>query len=363
MSHRLTGLVMSLLILPLHASEWNIRTLSGNGFPGFAGDFKNAASAIVDNPFGVVRGPDGALWFCEYGGGRVRRIRPDGMIFTVAGNGKPGFLGDGGPALQASFSKPQEVRFNEWGDAFIADMANHAVRKMDLKTGKISTIAGTGFHGYEGDGETATAARLCQPQSIQFGPDGNLYICDTGNNAIRMVETKTGIITTVAGTGSKGPTPNGFPVSGTPLNGPRAIDFDKEGNLWVVTKDGNQVFKLDLAQGRIYHIAGTGAKGFTGNGGPAKAATFSGPKGIAIDAEGNAWIADTENHAVRRIDAKTGIVELMAGTGTRGDGPDGDPLQCQLSRVHGVFVDKDGAVYIGDSESHRIRVLRRAKIE
>jgi streptogramin lyase len=251
------------------------------------------------------------------------------------------------------------VRFAENGDVYIADMANHVVRKMGLQDGVIRTVAGTGFRGYAGDGDVATVAYLNQPQSIQFGPEGNLYICDTGNHAIRMVELKTGIISTVAGTGSPGPTPNGFPVAGTPLRGPRAIDFDREGNLWVVTMTGNQVFKLDLRAGRIYHVAGTGETGFTGDGGPAKFATLNGPKGIALDAEGNAWIADTENHVVRRIDVRTGKIELMAGTGERGDGPDGDPLKCRLSRVHGLFADKDGSVYMGDSEAHRIRVLRK----
>jgi streptogramin lyase len=314
---------------------------------------------LVDNPFGIVRGPDGALWFCEYGGQRIRRIRPDGFIFTVAGNGKTGFTGDGGPALEATLCRPQEVRFDEAGDGYIADMANHVVRKFGVKDGIIRTIAGTGLRGYSGDGDLATVAHLRQPTSLQFGPDGNLYICDTGNDVIRMVDMKSGLISTVAGTGSPGPTPNGSAIVATPLRGPRAIDFDKEGNLWVVTVSGNQVFKLDFKVGRIFHVAGTGAKGFTGNGGPAKLATFSGPKGLALDAEGNAWIADTENNAVRMIDAKTGNVELMAGTGERGDGPDGDPLKCRLSRVHGLFVDQDGSVYMGDSEAHRIRVMRR----
>jgi NHL repeat len=127
----------------------------------------------------------------------------------------------------------------------------------------------------------------------------------------------------------------------------------------VVTQEGNQVFKIDLQAGRIFLMAGTGARGFSGNGGAARDATFKGPKGIALDAEGNAWIADTENNAVRRLDAKTGQVELMAGTGERGDGPVGNPLLCRLSRVHCIFVDSDGSVYIGDSEAHRVRVLRK----
>jgi sugar lactone lactonase YvrE len=126
-----------------------------------------------------------------------------------------------------------------------------------------------------------------------------------------------------------------------------------------VTREGNQVLKLDMKAGTIHLIAGNGKKGFTGNGGPAKEATLSGPKGIAFDAEGNAWLADTESHSVRMVNVKTGNLELIAGTGEKGNGPDGDPLQCKMARLHGIFVDADGSVYIGDSESHRVRVLRK----
>jgi sugar lactone lactonase YvrE len=137
------------------------------------------------------------------------------------------------------------------------------------------------------------------------------------------------------------------------------MDFDREGNLWLVTREGNQVLKFDLKAKKIYLVAGSGKKGFTGNGGPAKEATLSGPKGIALDAEGNAWLADTESHSVRMVNAKTGNLELMAGTGEKGNGPDGDPLKCQMARLHGIFVDADGSVYIGDSEAHRVRVLKK----
>jgi hypothetical protein len=126
-----------------------------------------------------------------------------------------------------------------------------------------------------------------------------------------------------------------------------------------VTREGNQVFRFDLKAGVIHHVAGTGKKGLTGNGGPAREATLSGPKGIAIDAEGNAWLADTESHSVRMINARTGNLELIAGTGEKGNGSDGDPLQCQMARLHGIFVDADGSVFIGDSEAHKVRVLRR----
>ena len=355
----LSFLLASFLMVSSYGAEWTIETVAGRGLPGFSGDYGPAVSAHLDNPFGISRGPDGALWICEHGGQRIRRIRSDGVIFTAAGDGKKRFAGDGLPVLEASFSMPEEACFDSKGDLFVADMGNSVVRKVDFQTGVIRTIVGTGLRGYEGDGGSATVAYLRQPHHIRFGPDHNLYIADTGNHAIRKVDMNTGIISTVAGTGRPGPTPDGAPIAGTPLRGPRGIDFDREGNLWVVTQEGNQVFKVDFKAGRMVLMAGTGAKGFTGNGGPAREATFRGPKGIALDSEGNAWIADTENNAVRMIDSKTGRLELMVGTGERGDGPDGDPLHCRLARVHGIFIDSDGSVYIGDSESHCIRVMRK----
>lgn len=342
------------------AAEWTISTFAGNGTAGFSGDGGPATAAQVNNPFGVIRGPDGAIWFCEYSGQRIRRVASDGTISTYAGNGQKDFAGDGGPALEAAFNLPHEIRFDGAGNLFVADMSNQVVRRIDAKTRLITTFAGTGKKkGYSGDGGPANAATLNSPHSIQFGPDGNLYICDVSNHVIRRVDMKTNVITTIAGTGKPGPTPDGASIAGTPLNNPRSLDFDRAGNLWLVTREGNQLLKLDLKAGRIHHIAGTGASGFTGNGGPAKLATLSGPKGVALDADGNAWLADTESHTVRRVDARTGNLELIVGTGAKGSGPDGDPLECALNRPHGLFIDRDGSVYIGDSEAHRVRVLRK----
>jgi len=350
----------SVVCCPLDAIafERTIQTVAGTGERGFQGDGGPAVAAKLDNPFGVIRGPDQAIWFCEYTGQRVRRIGADGRIETIAGNGTKGYSGDGGPALHASFNLPHEIRFCREGHLYIVDMMNHAVRKLDRSTGVLSTFAGTGHEGYTGDGGLASEAQFSKPHSIQFGPDGSLFVCDIGNHVIRRIDMATHRIETFAGTGKAGSTPDGSPIEGTPLNGPRSIDFDRQGNLWLATREGNQVFKMDLTNRRIQHMAGTGKSGFGGNGGPAKEATLKGPKGIAIDAEGNAWLADTENHAIRRINVKTGIMEWVAGTGSLGDGPDGDPLQCRLARLHGIYVDADGSVLIGDSESHKIRLLR-----
>jgi streptogramin lyase len=351
-----------ILLLPagVTAADWKVSTFAGTGVAGWSGDGGPAVSARINDPYGLVRGPDGALWFCEHNGHRIRRIAPDGTITTVAGTGERGYTGDGGPASAATLDLPHEIRFDRGGNLLIADTGNNAVRRVDGKTGIITTIAGgPSRRGYAGDGGPALTASLRGPHSIQLDAAGKLYICDAGNHVIRIVDPATGLITTFAGTGRPGPTPDGSPIASTPLDNPRSLDVDPDGNLWLVTREGNQVLKFDIKAGVIRHVAGTGASGFTGNGGPAKLATLSGPKGIALDAAGNAWLADTESHTVRMIDGASGKLELVVGTGTKGDGPDGDPLRCALNRVHGVFVDADGSVFIGDSEAHRIRVLRK----
>ena len=342
---------------PLAAAQ--ITTFAGSGVRGYSGDGGPATAAQINDPFGLTRGPDGALYFCEYGGQLIRKVTPDGKISTVAGTGKTGYTGDGGLALAATFNKPHELRFDKAGDLFIADMVNHAIRKVDMKRGTISTFAGTGQPGYSGDGGPAAKAQLKQPHSIQFDAAGDLFICDIGNNVIRKVDARTGIITTFAGTGTAGVTPDGAPIAGTPLKGPRSLDFDAAGNLWLATREGNQLLKFDLKAGKILVVAGSGKKGFDGNGGPAKEATLSGPKGVAIAKNGDVYLVDTESHSIRMVAAKKGTLERIVGTGEKGDGPDGDPLQCKLARPHGIFIDTDGAIFIGDSETHRVRVLRK----
>ena len=354
------GFLFLLAPMSATAADWKISTFAGTGVAGFSGDGGPATSAQINDPYGIVRGPDGAIWFCEHNGHRIRRIDSKGIITTVVGTGVKGYTGDGGPGTAATLDLPHEIRFDRAGNLYLADTGNNAVRRVDVKTGLITTIVGgPSRRGYSGDGGPAGAAELRGPHSIQFDAAGNLYICDVGNHVIRIVDHATGVITTFAGTGKPGSTPDGSPIAGTPLNNPRSLDVDQHGSLWLVTREGNQVLKFNIKSGVIRHIAGTGASGFTGNGGPAKLATLSGPKGIALDAEGNAWLADTESHTVRTIQAASNKIELMIGTGAKGDGPDGDPLKCALNRVHGVFVDKDGSVFIGDSEANRIRVLRR----
>jgi sugar lactone lactonase YvrE len=280
-------------------------------------------------------------------------------VTTIAGSGEKGNSGDGGLAVKAALNQPYEVRFDRAGNMFFVDMPNHNVRRVDRKTGVITTVAGTGEPGFSGDGGAAVKAQFRQPHSIVFDREGRLLICDIGNHRVRRVDLKTGVVGTWLGTGERQPTPDGAPVSGTPFNGPRAIDLDARGNLYLALREGNAVYRIDPKANRVVHIAGNGKKGLTGDNGPAREAALNGPKGIAFSPkDGALYLADTENHAIRRIDLKSGIITTVAGNGERGDGPEPDPKSCRMNRPHGVFVARDGAVYVGDSEAHRIRVIR-----
>lgn len=353
MSYRLIfAIVFSLLGF---AGEPKIETIAGNGKPGYAADQLN-------NPYGLAIGPGGDLYICDIDNHVVRRLDlRKGVLTTVAGNARMGYSGDGGPATSASLNQPYEVRFDKSGNMFFVEMKNNVVRRVDAKTHIITTVAGTGKPGFSGDGGPAASAQLSQPHSIQFDPDGNLLICDIANHRIRRVNMKTGTIETWAGTGEKKPTPDGAPVAGTPVYGPRAIDVDPKGNLYLALREGNMVYRIDWKKQTLHHIAGTGAKGWSGDGGPAKQAILNGPKGISWSPDGGVYIADTESHTIRRIDLKNGIITTVAGNGKRGDGPETSPIACMMARPHGIFIDKKGVIYIGDSENHRVRRLTVAK--
>lgn len=336
-----------------------VSTIAGSGANKFTGDGGPAVAAGVGGPFGIVVGPDGALYICETTNHVIRRVDlQTGLATTVVGTGEKGNSGDGGLATQAAVNEPYELRFDRDGRLYFVDMVAAVVRRVDPRTGIITTIAGTGESGYSGDGGPATAARLNKPHSIALDHAGGLYICDIGNHRVRKVDLATGVITTFAGTGEKKPTRDGAPIAGTPLNGPRALDFDGQHALYLALREGNAIYRLDLAAGTLHHIAGAGKQGYAGDGGPAAAALLAGPKGVALGPGDDLYFADTESHTIRVIRAASGIVETVAGTGEKGDGPDGDPLKCRLDRPHGVYVDNHGAVYIGDSNNNKIRVVR-----
>jgi DNA-binding beta-propeller fold protein YncE len=345
------------ILSSISAAERSAAIFAGTGKAGYSGDGGPATEAAMNNPFGLVRGPDGALYFCDTGNHRIRRIGKDGMISTVAGTGMAGYSGDGGAATEADLNEPYEIRFDMEGNLYFVERLNHTVRRIDAKAGTLSLVAGTGGRaGFGGDGGPATKALLNQPHSIQFGPgERELFVCDILNHRVRVLDLKSGRIRTFAGNGKKGATPDGEAISEKlPLSGPRALDIDHEGNLWLALREGNTVYRFDLKAGTVHHLAGTGESGFTGNGGPALKATLSGPKGLSVGHDGNVYLADTESHSVRMIDLSQAppTLEILLG-----DGKKGADLR-HLARPHGIFVDEDGTVYIGDSENHRIVVVR-----
>jgi sugar lactone lactonase YvrE len=329
-----------------------VSTLIGTGSPGFS-------DREVNNPYGLIVGPDGGLYFCDLDNQRVRRLDlRSGRTTTIAGNGEKGHAGDGGPAPAASLNMPHEIQFDAAGHLYIAERDAHVVRKVDAGTGVISTLAGTGVAGFSGDGGPAHAAQLRQPHSIAVAQN-RLLICDIGNQRIRRVDLATGIIETYAGTGVAQPTPDGAPREGTPLNGPRTFAFAPDGTLYLALREGNAIYRLDVRTDTFHHVAGTGKQGYAGDGGPAKDALLGGPKGLAYDrGTGSLFVADTENHVIRKVALASGVITTVLGTGQRGDGPDSDPRHCQLSRPHGLYMDPSGVLYVADSEAHRIRTLR-----
>ena len=335
----------------LRAVAPSVTTLIGTGVPGYS-------DREVNDPYGLAIGPDGALYFCDLGNQRIRRFDfATRRTSTVAGNGRRGYAGDGGAAIDAALSMPHEIQFDADGHLYIVERDNHVVRRVDATTGVISTFAGSGAAGFSGDGGPASRARLRSPHSVVVDrARRRLFICDVGNHRVRRVDLVTGVIETFAGTGERAPTPDGAPLGGTPLNGPRSIALDDAGNLYLALREGNAIHRIDLSSRTLHHVAGTGEQGYSGDGGQARAATLAGPKGLAW-ARDALFVADTENHVVRRIDLKSGIIVTVLGTGRRGDGPESDPLRCALARPHGVLVDTRGALYVGDSEAHRIRMV------
>ena len=347
-----------LLVLAGSSGAASVTTLLGTGVAG-------ATDTEINQPFGMALGPDGALYFCDFSNNHVRRLDlKTRRITLVAGNGKAGYAGDGGPAVEASLRAPHELAFDERGDLYIAERDNHVIRKVDMRRGLISTVAGTGEAGFGGDGGPGTKAQLRQPHCIIRDRDGSLLICDIGNHRIRRLHPDTGKIETFAGTGETVPFADGTPVAAATLNGPRALALASNGDLFVALREGNAIYRIDQRTQTIRRVAGTGQSGYSGDGGPALAAKFggtnprlAGPKGLALGPDGNLYIADTESHAIRRMDLQSGVITTVLGTGQMGDGPETTPLGCKLSRPHAVlFVGRE--LLVADSEAHRIRVLR-----
>ncbi|MCA9245556.1 MAG: hypothetical protein KDA42_00545 [Planctomycetales bacterium] len=321
-----------------------------------AGDGSTSLDTGVGQPFGVEFGPDGALYICEVQNHRLLRLDPrTGRVTTVAGTGEKGYSGDGGPAASARLNEPYEVRFDREGNIFFVEMQNHLVRRIDAQSGVVSTIAGTGEPGFSGDGGPAINAQFSRPHSIALDGRGGLYVADIGNHRIRRVDLKSGTIDTIAGNGQRQLPQAGGVALGAPVIGPRAL-FVHDDALWVALREGHSVWKIDLGDGRWHHVACNGKQGYSGDGGAAAAATMNGPKGIAFGPDGRLYVVDTENQVIRVVDIEQGTIDTFAGNSQRGYGGDEGPAKAaKMDRPHGICVGSDGAVYIGDTNNHRVR--------
>lgn len=326
-------------------------TLSGDG---------PATEVRLQEPFAVDFDAAGTMYIAEMSGHRIRRVDPSGRLTTVAGDGVEGDAGDGGPAVRARFNGIHHIAFGPEGFLYVADTWNHRVRRLQVRTGTVHPFAGTGEKGFSGDPGPAARARFGAVYCLAFDPRGErLYVADLDNRRIRAVDLRTGQVSTVAGNGQKGIPEDGGDAAAQPLVDPRAVAVDRKGNLYIVERGGHALRVVDPA-GRIRTVAGTGKKGFSGDGGPAREAALNGPKHLAVDAEDNVLIVDTENHVLRKVLVREGRIVRVAGTGRRGTGGvGGPPAELEMARPHGVCVHPSGALYISDSDNHR--VLRISK--
>ena len=328
----------------------------------------SATVAVVEpkivQPFAGEFDRDGGFVFVEMvGGERLRRVKPDGTVETLAGTGKKGFDANAKSALEAGFNGMHNLVIAPDGLIYLADTFNHAIRVYDPKTKTVSLLAGTGKAGFAGDGGPAVQARFSQAICLALSRDGKtLFVADIGNRRVRAIDVESKVVRTVAGTGVKGTPTDGEPAAKQPLTDPRAVCVDSKGNLYVLERGGHRLYVVDPA-GNIRAVAGTGKAGYSGDGGPALAAAFNGPKFIACDKDDTVLICDTENHAVRRYVPGKEIVVPIAGTGKPGAaGLDGDPKKCQLKRPHGVTIHPmTGELWIADSENHRLLKITAGK--
>ena len=328
------------------AAPGDISTIAGTGTAGFSGDGLAATSAKLHSPAGVAVDAAGNVFIADAANHRVRRVdATSGLISTIAGTGTAGIFGNGVAATSAQLNGPEGVAVDAVGNVFIADTENHQVRRVDTTTGLISTIAGTGTSGYNGDGGIATSAKLFSPIGVAVDAAGNVFIGDANNYRVRRVDATSGLISTIAGTGVFGYSGDGGAATSAQLSFPEGVAVDGGGNVFIADWYNQRVRRVDATSGLISTIAGTGAFGYSGDGGAGTSAQLNSPAGVAVDAAGNVFIADSGNSRVRRVDATTGLISTIAGTGA----------SAQLNGPIGVAVDAAGNVFIADSGNHRVR--------
>lgn len=344
---------------PAAAAPGDIVTVAGDGTPGFGGDGGPATSARIDTPLGVATLGSGIV-IADSANHRIR-LADAGLIETIAGTGAAGFAGDGEVPTAAQLSFPEGVAVDQFGTVYVADRGNHAVRTF-TPGGTMTTVAGTlGTFGDAGDGGPATSALLNSPTDVAVDLDGYVYVADRGNHRIRRIEPGSGLIETVMGTGTAGFAGDGGPAASVQLSSPRSVEVGSDGRLYVADEGNHRIRVWDRATDTVETFAGTGTNGFSGDGGPAVAARLWGPSGVSSDDVGNIYVADRGNHRVRRI-GTDGVIFTVAGTGSAGYNGDGIPAEtAQVNLPHAVAVLPGTAdVVVADPGNARIRLITDA---
>lgn len=339
-----------------YAQNVTIQTVAGTGQIEFNGDSQPAILANVAAPSGLAFSANGDLYISSAAQNRVRRVNPDGIITTVAGIGSVGFSGDSGVATAAQLNRPEGISIAPNGDLYIADTFNSRIRRVDA-SGVITTFAGTGGIGFSGEGGQAIDANLNRPHGVFAAADGNIYISDTLNHRIRRVDAN-GVITTIAGNGIEGFSGDGGPATSASLRNPMGVSVQADGSLYIVDTDNHAIRYVDPS-GVISTVAGSGVAGFQGDNGPATSARLRSPRGIAVDNSGFLLITDSGNHVIRMVD-QVGMIRAYAGTGIKGFYGDGQrPSIAELDSPGVLLVDVNNDVYFSDAGNHRVRWIDR----
>jgi len=338
----------------LNVNAQIITAVAGDSIGGYNGDAALATSKYLNNPFGVATDQNRNIYIADMANNRVRKVTiSTGLITTIAGNGAFGFSGDNGNATAAKLAAPYGVAVDAAGNIYIADRSNSRIRRVDA-SGTITTIAGTSSAGYSGDNSAANAAQLSAPTGVALDATGNLYIADYANNVIRKITISTGIITTVAGNGTQGYNGDNNAAISANLYHPTGVSIDASGNIYIADNGNNVVRKVTLSTGFITTIAGNNTQGFSGDNGSATSAQLNHPWGVAV-VGANLYVSDYANFRIRKV-SSTGTITTVVGNGTNSyTGNCGNPTAANLSYPAGLASDNYGNLYIADYNNNGIR--------
>lgn len=322
----------------------------GTGF-----DAGLARGTKLYEPFGIAFDQNGNSYICEHEGQKIVKVNSQGFISLFAGFGVLSFGGKTQQTNQATFNHPHGLVIAKDRQMYVADTLDHRIQRINLKSAEVSTIAGTGKPGFSGDGGPAIRAAFNGIYAIDVNRAANrIYLADLENRRVRWIDLKSGVVRTLAGNGEQGVPTDGAEAANAPLVDPRAVAVDSKGNVYILERSGNALRMVDT-RGKITTLVGPSKSGSATDSGSETNPDLNGPKHLCIDLQDNVIIADTENHLIRKYTPETRKLMVIAGTGEHGNRlVSDDPLRTQLARPHGVFVDSTGTFYISDSENNRI---------